>query len=505
MGLRVFLETRWGLILAVVLCLAGLSPAWGAQVYQVAEDQSQWIITHEQGRLWGIGDPVMARRQDGYLAVGVVEAANDAAALVTVQRRGAVPVVVGDLVEIARDSSQVFEIITEGTDFWVSHPVNQPWYAGDTACVARGDLTVGCGHIVETLEDRARLKLTGATAWVVAGDFVRAAFLETAVLAVDVPSNSIQMRQGVFDKWHEGDRACATSAGRPVGCGIILQVNDVAAAFKSDQPVQNVVIGSWVRGQPKTSFVYQAAEDQSALIITHNEGTPWAQGDVVCAQRKGYEIGCGKVMQANQMAAMVEMNMASEYPVSVGDTMHAAGSGNPEVLKKGGGAPAVDLEQDSRAPTAVTESEFVGKPRMGNVIAGVNYVFPGARYEHALSQHLSLGMGATMMNYPTGGGTLKGTAIQGNVSFYESGWFRGMWIYGALGTIGLSASMDGTTESFSSLMLSAGSGWRWQWDNGMNFGFGVGLNYLTKVKTANVPLDTSNLLPSLLMDIGFSF
>jgi hypothetical protein len=54
-------------------------------------------------------------------------------------------------------------------------------------------------------------------------------------------------------------------------------------------------------------------------------------------------------------------------------------------------------------------------------------------------------------------------------------------------------------------MLSAGSGWRWQWDNGLNFGFAVGLNYLTKVKTANVPLDSSNLLPSILMDFGFSF
>jgi hypothetical protein len=92
-----------------------------------------------------------------------------------------------------------------------------------------------------------------------------------------------------------------------------------------------------------------------------------------------------------------------------------------------------------------------------------------------------------------------------NVSFYENGWFKGMWVFGGVGLLQLKASLSGGEASFSSILVSAGSGWRWQWDSGINFGFAVGLNYMSKVKTPAVPLDASNLLPSILMDFGFSF
>ncbi len=500
------------IFIAFVLCMVGHAPAWGAQVYQVSEDQSQWIITQERNRYWGIGDPVVAKRRDNLLAVGVVEAANDVAALVTVQRRGPIPIGVGDLVEFARDSSQIIDIVTAGTEFWATHPVTAPWYLGDVVCVARGELTVGCGRVTEVGPERARVQLAGATAWIVVGDFVRPAFLETSVLSIDKASNSIQVRQGIYDKWREGDRVCAMNGGREAACGTIVQLNDVAAAFRADHSVEGIQIGSWARGRTRTSYVYQVAGDQSAMIITHNLDAPWRQGESVCVQRRGYEIACGKVLQGNALAALVEISVKSDYPVSVGDNIRTAGSGNPEALNRKpiiAAAPPAALaamaEEDREPAAQIIASEYVGPPRMGNVLLGVNYVFPGARYEHAFDQHWAVGLGGMLVAYPTGGGTLKGTGIVGNVSFYEAGWFRGLWLFAGGGMLNLKAAMNGVEEPLSTIMLSGGSGWRWQWDNGINFGFAIGLNYLMQVQTPNVQLDASRLLPSVLMDFGFTF
>jgi len=501
--------------LALWLCLAGHATAWAAQVYQVAEDQSQWIITQERNRSWGIGDPVVARRQDSLLAVGVVEAANDGAALVSVQRRGPEPVVVGDVVEYARDSSQVIEVISAGTEFWVTHPAANSWYAGDGVCVARGDVSVGCGKVTQVTPEKARIRLTGATQWAAVGDYVRPAFLETAVLSIDKESNSVQVRQGIYEKWREGDRICAMNGGKEAACGDIAQQNDIAAAFRADRSVENIEVGSWARGRPKTSIVYQVAADQSAIVATHDLSAPWKPGDALCVQRRGYEIACGKVRQANELAALVEIMQKSEAAIVVGESVREAGAGNSEALQKPPvlaatppNAPAAlaEGEDDERDPAAQIEvSQMVGPPKMGNVLAGANYVFPGARYEQALGQHWSIGAGALLVAYPVAGGTLKGTGITGNISYYEAGWFRGLWLYAGAGMLNLKAALNGVEEPLSTLLLSGASGWRFQWENGLNFGFAVGLNYLTKVQTPSVPLDTSRLLPSVVIDFGFAF
>lgn len=280
------------------------------------------------------------------------------------------------------------------------------------------------------------------------------------------------------------------------------------------------------------------------VLITNDDARKLEDGDKICFYRQAIEIACGLVITTSPFDATVklaglgeqintkktEKNSDTEsYVELVFEKIEVLKSDRP-VFKGAAEKTSADITNNTlleglvelRRSVASTRDNLYGKEDlmieterrildydsnfdhhlMSNITAGVNYIFPTVSYQQSLFDNIVLGLTPTLVNTPSGNGTVTGFGMYVSMNHYGIEAFHGDWIQLGAGFMKLSSgTADWTTPA-----IMATAGWRWYWEGGLNFGLGLGMQYMLTSKPPEASnVDFSGLLPALILDLGYAF
>lgn len=264
------------------------------------------------------------------------------------------------------------------------------------------------------------------------------------------------------------------------------------------------------------------------FTITHDNSAPWELNDRVCITRNKKDIACGIVISADKELATVRISSQLE-DISEDKTSDPSGeyiqlTFDFPVPEKGDFVRLVDKNPKStiRQLTSALKSdnEFGGEKNTTSkvydhltvyeplepeslITGGVNLFFPTLEYQQGFSKHSSVGIMPIFMNYSVADGSIKGTGLFFNYNYYSEESFSGYWLKAGLGLYGLTYSYNGNEDSHVTPALALSVGRRIFKNKTLNFGFGAGGQYV--FPNTNTGLAFGGFIPSIILDVGFSF
>lgn len=264
------------------------------------------------------------------------------------------------------------------------------------------------------------------------------------------------------------------------------------------------------------------------FTITHDNSAPWELNDRVCVNRKKKDIACGIVISADKEIATVRIT--SELEDLTQDSLaDSAGeyiqlTFDFPVPEKGDFVRLVDKNPKSKirqlASALVSNNSFGGEKKETSkvydhltvyeppeaeslITGGLNLFFPTLEYQQSFSKHSSVGIMPIFMNYSVADGSIKGTGLFFNYNYYTEESFSGYWLKTGLGIYGLNYSYNGNEDSHVTPAIALSVGRRIFKNKSLNFGFGAGGQYV--FSNTNTGLAFNGFIPSIILDVGFSF
>ncbi len=248
------------LILGLVLA----SPAWAAEVVSVTMNGGRFTITPAAGIPWTTGDAVCILHGPVKVACGWVIKQVPEGAVVEVLAPVEGTVRLGDLVDRAEGTAQVYRVVTDRKAALITHAGKERWKPGDTICLYRKSEPLGCGEIAKSDSLAARVDLFWSSGTSFAsGDTVKEAPGKARVLRVEDSSSSLVIGQALVKPWKIGDTLGVISAGEPVAWGEVVKAFPLSAEVRILSAKGSFDEGDWVKPMPLPLHVKGDSDDGS--------------------------------------------------------------------------------------------------------------------------------------------------------------------------------------------------------------------------------------------------
>ncbi len=216
--------------------------------------------------------------------------------------------------------------------------------------------------------------------------------------------------------------------------------------------------------------------------------------ELVCLFEKQELVGCGTVMSLTPATADLLMDKVKKTPV-------------PEmvVILRGG--------TRSLASTNETTENFGQTPSKNlsisaGMTAGLNYFYPDAHIQLALSRNFSVGVMPMFSSYTGNGNAIQGYGGYLTMSYYHThSVFRGLAFEGGVGAYNVKASSGSISESNNALAGKFTVGWRGKalWDLGLDIGVAGGVQYIGLTNNTQLDVSFRGFLPLLTAYVGYAF
>lgn len=248
----------------------------------------------------------------------------------------------------------------------------------------------------------------------------------------------------------------------------------------------------WLSGSAVGAEVLRVGRDRQNIAITHSDARRWVLDDRVCVYHGTSRVICGVVLKVTPKGAIAKLEQPSN-DVLAGDEIRAG---------------------STRRPTALLQTAEVGgsegRPSHFDLTGGLSFsysfFFPMLNFQIAMGPNFAIGLSPLYFKSTDNTGSLGAFGGYLNLNYYNSEYFRGLWVSLGGGLLMFSAD-DGIdpTQSASAPAFMATVGWRGYWDLGLNIGVGAGVQYISKPDFTNITVNSAGIQPLLVVDVGFNF
>ncbi len=269
--------------------------------------------------------------------------------------------------------------------------------------------------------------------------------------------------------------------------------------------------------------VIEVAADQSWAIVSHPEDYEWVRGHALCVYRKEKKLACGIVDKAsefeawlnletptirtegpqvweNKMGVFVQIGFRRE-PIHPGDLVREP-EPEREIASVGEETEFTEPEEKRVDYAALLKGHIFP---VTSLTLGLDYIFPTLHFQHALTQKFATGLAGLYVRYPGTVGEMEGVGGQLTFNFYADGPYQGMfWKFG-LGLYEMDAIVSGSYANFLAASGTVNVGYKWRAGSGVSFGLGVGAQYFVALATPSFGFQMPGVIPSIAMEIGFTF
>lgn len=275
--------------------------------------------------------------------------------------------------------------------------------------------------------------------------------------------------------------------------------------------------------------VVKVGEDYKFVTVSHDPAREWQVNDQVCVIEKTNEEikACGLVMRSVMKGALVRFTVRLGE-IKVGDLAQwvivpwMKSPKERELARKSGKVPfrhsfVLDLHQKAlnREVIYVKGLDIVEQETFWeleehatntySITGGFNFLYPIIHGQKAVGKHFTLGLMGTYLSHDIH--QVKTTSFGGllTLSYYGKEPFRGLWFQVGAGPLYSSLDYLGQTGNGFFLTVMMSVGWRWFLGEHINSGLGVGGMYCFMRSNSFIPFDNIFLLPTVIIDIGFTF
>ena len=387
----------------------------------------------------------------------------------------------------------VIQVSGDGMRFLVQQDPSVPLQVGDPLCAMRTQKRLACGVVISQNEFGAWIGVRMTTSETVVPGDKAALVLESSQVQGMADNDELWVSHPLNQPWSDLDRVCIISASKCVAWGNVVEVAPLQARVKVDRLESGVRLGDYVRQVPAapTSQLlrYREGDEKKVWapvlgvtpsgrmwVAEPNQGH-WEKDDRVCVLNGPATIACGDVIEVQKSASVVQLYPKRTRLPQVGDVAEKRPPAKREVAS---------LESSTKTMAGV----------------GMNYTFPVLHVDHAIDEHLTLGLMPTFLNFSAGGGNLSGSGALATLTYHPTKLFEGFWFQMGVGAYSLDVERLGQTQSQTSLAFLLSGGWRWKF-NGFSLATGLGVNHFFTSQYEDVGLNFSGLKPAILLQLSF--
>lgn len=260
---------RWSVL---ILGLGVALSAKAAEVVSVTMNGGRFTITPAAGIPWNKGDAVCVLHGPVKVACGWVILQVPEGAVVEVLAPIEGTVRLGDLVDRAEGTAQVYRVVTDRKQALITHSGKQKWVAGDTVCLYRKMEPLGCGEIAkaDSLAARVDLFWSSGTSFAT-GDTVKEAPGKSRVVRVEDSSSLLVMGQPMVKPWKVGETLGVISSGEAIAWGEVTKSFPLSAEVRILNATSSFDEGDWVKPMPlpkHLKYEIDPASDRQTTAIT---------------------------------------------------------------------------------------------------------------------------------------------------------------------------------------------------------------------------------------------
>jgi len=245
-----------------------------------------------------------------------------------------------------------------------------------------------------------------------------------------------------------------------------------------------------------------------AIGVSQNEAAPFHEGDVLCALKNNKPTLCGKV----------GMLLGSGVVLRFGNSIYLPSMSVDRLPKVGDKVIAKRSVLESKNEVLATDPNPEEKVDKKDQKTYHNFTFgvlwpkpiqPSAQYQFGFAKNFAIGLAFHVLRQEIGAGTMGAFGTTLNFHFYSKNRFEGIWLQTGVGIYGVNAKVNQHGEKsryrFSSPAVMGTLGYRFKFDSGINIGVAAGGQYLSRWEELIPAQKFSGFLPSLVIDVGFSF
>lgn len=287
--------------------------------------------------------------------------------------------------------------------------------------------------------------------------------------------------------------------------------------------------------------VLRVGSSQQILAVSQDDRQPWRAGDRLCVFEERDEVECGEVTKATSKLVIVRLDSPNDRVFRGARVKTESSKTNgarfgraapvkqrkdprddieePEELL----TPPPDVENERRPTkaerrpaakllTSYDKVEGVSNPGWnlsGGISAGLSSFFPMLHLQKSIGSYFSIGLLPSFSSTSANNTSVSALGALLTFNYYGNEYFRGFWGQFGVGAYKYSATTvltTGTTaEASTSLAFLATAGWRGYWDLGLNVGVGAGLQYVQDANFTAINIESDNVQPVIVLDVGVNF
>ena len=240
-------------------------------------------------------------------------------------------------------------------------------------------------------------------------------------------------------------------------------------------------------------FLAYDATNQLLAVSPDNEDTATKLNDYVCLLYKKNSVTCGTVSRINASGYLVKGKMDGPKQLMRGDYLAA--------LRLTASQPELSDELEAIENRGDLGFELRSLTFSSGLPMGI-----GLQLEQGISRRATIGIMPMFINHSVGTGTLLGGGFFGTFNFYSRRLYEGFWFHAAIGEKMGKITQGDLSENSGSFVGIATIGWRIPFNSGVHLGLsGGGQYFFYKKLTEEITLDFSGFIPTVRIDVGFTF